>query len=72
MVHAHAVALGDADPESLRENYELGLRAFETEDMPAAVEATQGLRSAPRAFYVGRNEPVVRFWCEQWRQALGE
>ena len=72
VVHAHAVSLGDADPESLRANYELGLRAFETEDMPAAVEATHGLRSAPRPFYVGRNEPVLRFWCEQWRRALGE
>lgn len=72
VVHAHSVALGDGDPESLRQNVELGMRAFETEDMPAAVDATQGLLAAPRPFYVGRNEPVLRFWCEQWRKALGE
>jgi phenylpropionate dioxygenase-like ring-hydroxylating dioxygenase large terminal subunit len=70
VVHAHAVALDPADREQLRANYELGLRAFETEDLPATVETHQGLRSTGRPFHVGSNEPVLRFWCEQWRRAI--
>lgn len=69
VVHAHSVALEAADREALRANVELGMRAFETEDLPAAIETQQGL-VAGRPFYVGRNEPVLDFWCERWREAV--
>jgi len=70
VVHYHGVVLDAARREELRANYELGLKAFETEDLPAAVECHQGLRAGRREFFVGGNEPVLQFWCEQWRAAL--
>jgi phenylpropionate dioxygenase-like ring-hydroxylating dioxygenase large terminal subunit len=69
VVHAHSAALAAEDRDQLRANVELGMRAFETEDMPAATQTCAGLRARGGRFYVGRNEPVLRFWCEHWRRA---
>jgi phenylpropionate dioxygenase-like ring-hydroxylating dioxygenase large terminal subunit len=50
--------------------YDFGGRAFEDEDLPAAVECQRGLSAGRRDFPIGRNEAVVQFWHRQWRDAL--
>lgn len=52
--------------------YDFGGKAFENEDLPAAIQCQQGLQSARKDFPIGRNEPVVQFWHRQWRQRLKE
>lgn len=50
--------------------YDFGGKAFENEDLPAAVECQRGLSAGKKDFPIGRNEPVVQFWHKQWRQRL--
>jgi phenylpropionate dioxygenase-like ring-hydroxylating dioxygenase large terminal subunit len=50
--------------------YDFGGQAFETEDLPAAIECQQGLAAGRSTLHIGRNEPVVQFWHEQWRKQL--
>lgn len=50
--------------------YDFGGKAFEHEDLPAAIECQQGIAAARKDFPIGRNEPVVQFWHRQWREAL--
>lgn len=60
-------------PEKMEESraaYAFGGQAFETEDLPAAVECQQGLASGRETIFIGRNEPVVQFWHRVWRSAL--
>jgi len=52
--------------------YDFGGKAFENEDLPAAIQCQQGLQSARKDFPIGRNEPVVQFWHRQWRERLKE
>lgn len=52
--------------------YDFGGKAFENEDLPAAIECQQGLQAARKNFPIGRNEPVVQFWHRQWRERLKE
>jgi phenylpropionate dioxygenase-like ring-hydroxylating dioxygenase large terminal subunit len=62
-------------PEKLEESraaFEFGLRAFQTEDLPAAEQSQRGLAAGRQTLLIGRNEPVVQFWHRQWREALGD
>jgi phenylpropionate dioxygenase-like ring-hydroxylating dioxygenase large terminal subunit len=66
---------GYRDPRKLEESraaFEFGLKAFETEDLPAAEESQRGLAAGRPTLLVGRNEPVVQFWHRLWRDALGD
>jgi phenylpropionate dioxygenase-like ring-hydroxylating dioxygenase large terminal subunit len=58
--------------EESRAAFEFGLKAFETEDIPAAEESQRGLAAGRPTLLVGRNEPVVQFWHRLWREALGD
>jgi phenylpropionate dioxygenase-like ring-hydroxylating dioxygenase large terminal subunit len=58
--------------KSSLEVYDFGGKAFENEDLPAAIECQQGLQSARKDFPIGRNEPVVQFWHRLWRERLKE
>lgn len=51
-------------------SYDFGGKAFENEDLPAAIECQQGISAARKDFPIGRNEPVVQFWHRQWREYL--
>lgn len=72
VVHYAGVYFDEAKREALRENYALGLQAFENEDLPAALETQQGLAAGRAKFFAGSNEPVVQFWLEQWRAAVDD
>ena len=50
--------------------YDFGGKAFENEDLPAAIECQAGLAAGREHILIGRNEPVVQFWHKVWRQAL--
>jgi phenylpropionate dioxygenase-like ring-hydroxylating dioxygenase large terminal subunit len=50
--------------------YDFGGKAFETEDLPAALESQQGLLAGRERILIGRNEPVVQFWHRMWREKL--
>jgi phenylpropionate dioxygenase-like ring-hydroxylating dioxygenase large terminal subunit len=50
--------------------YNFGGKAFENEDLPVAIECQQGIAAARKDFPIGRNEPVVQFWHQQWRDLL--
>lgn len=54
------------------EVYDFGGKAFEHEDLPAAIQCQQGLASRGKDFPIGRNEPVVQFWHRKWREQLKE
>jgi phenylpropionate dioxygenase-like ring-hydroxylating dioxygenase large terminal subunit len=51
-------------------SYDFGGKAFEHEDLPAAMECQQGLNAGKKDFLIGSNEPVVQFWHKQWRDLL--
>jgi len=51
--------------------YDFGGKAFETEDLIAAIQCQQGLSSGRSQLYIGSNEPVVQFWHRLWREAVG-
>ncbi len=53
-----------------RAAFEFGLRAFQTEDLPAAEESQRGLAAGRQTLLIGRNEPVVQFWHRLWRYSL--
>jgi len=59
----------DKRQESL-EVYDFGGKAFENEDLPAAIECQLGLSASGKDFPIGRNESVVQFWHRQWRNLL--
>lgn len=64
---------GWRNPDKLEESraaFEFGAQAFETEDLPAAVESQRGLAAGRPVLYIGRNEPVVQFWHRLWREAV--
>jgi len=67
VIHYSGVYFDESKREALRENYALGLKAFETEDLPAALETHQGLAAGRARLFAGTNEPVVQFWLRQWR-----
>jgi phenylpropionate dioxygenase-like ring-hydroxylating dioxygenase large terminal subunit len=50
--------------------YDFGGKAFENEDLPAAIQCQTGLVAGRQQFFVGSNEPVVQFWHRLWREAL--
>jgi hypothetical protein len=50
--------------------YDFGGKAFEHEDLPAAVECQQGLSTGREKLFIGKNEPVVQFWHRVWREKL--
>ena len=50
--------------------YDFGGKAFENEDLPAAIECQRGISAARKDFPVGRNEAVLQFWHRQWRDRL--
>jgi phenylpropionate dioxygenase-like ring-hydroxylating dioxygenase large terminal subunit len=50
--------------------YDFGGKAFENEDLPAAIECQQGLAAGREVIHIGTNEAVVQFWHRVWRQAL--
>jgi len=52
--------------------YDFGGKAFENEDLIAAIECQQGINAAKKDFPIGRNESVVQFWHKQWRTLLKE
>lgn len=56
--------------EESRAAYDFGGKAFEDEDLPAAVECQQGLSNGREKILIGRNEPVVQFWHRMWREKL--
>jgi phenylpropionate dioxygenase-like ring-hydroxylating dioxygenase large terminal subunit len=58
--------------EDSRAAYAFGGLAFETEDLPAAVECQQGLAAGRETLFIGRNEPVVQFWHRLWREQLAD
>lgn len=58
--------------EDSRAAYAFGGLAFETEDLPAAVECQQGLAAGREVLFIGRNEPVVQFWHRLWREQLAD
>lgn len=61
--------LKDKRKEAL-EIFEFGVRAFETEDLSAAIASQQGLMAGREKIHIGRNEPVVQFWHRLWRESL--
>ncbi|HQQ64407.1 MAG TPA: aromatic ring-hydroxylating dioxygenase subunit alpha [Pseudomonadales bacterium] len=56
--------------EASRAAYDFGGKAFEHEDLPAAIECQQGLTRGREKIVIGRNEPVVQFWHRMWREQL--
>lgn len=60
----------EAKREALIPNVALGTRAFEEEDLPAAIECQQGLAAGRTRMFAGANEPIVQFWLRQWREAV--
>lgn len=56
--------------ESSLAAYDFGGKAFENEDLPAAIECQQGLLAGREQLFIGRNEPVVQFWHRLWRSRL--
>lgn len=52
--------------------YDFGGKAFEEEDLPAAIECQRGLSATRQRILIGANEPVVQFWHRQWRELLRE
>jgi phenylpropionate dioxygenase-like ring-hydroxylating dioxygenase large terminal subunit len=60
----------EAQLEQSRAGWALGIKAFEGEDLPAAEESQRGLAGGRDRLLIGRNEPVVQFWHQQWRNAL--
>lgn len=56
--------------EDSRAAYDFGGKAFENEDLPAAIECQAGLTAGREHILIGRNEPVVQFWHRLWRERL--
>ena len=52
--------------------FEFGVKAFETEDLSAAIASQQGLLAGREKMHIGRNEPVVQFWHRLWRETLAK
>lgn len=48
------------------------LRAFETEDLPVAVECQRGVSAGRSTRFVGRNGSVVQSWHRLWRETLDD
>ncbi len=58
--------------QAARATYELGVRIFEGEDLPAAEECQRGIATRGRPIEIGRNEPVVQWWHQRWLDELHE
>jgi phenylpropionate dioxygenase-like ring-hydroxylating dioxygenase large terminal subunit len=56
--------------EASRAAYDFGGKAFENEDLPAAIECQAGLVAGREHILIGRNEPIVQFWHRLWREKL--
>jgi phenylpropionate dioxygenase-like ring-hydroxylating dioxygenase large terminal subunit len=50
--------------------YDFGGKAFENEDLPAAIECQQGLSAGREVIHIGTNEAVVQFWHRVWKDKL--
>ncbi|MEZ4334270.1 MAG: aromatic ring-hydroxylating dioxygenase subunit alpha [Myxococcota bacterium] len=70
VVHTANVYFDAAKREAMIANVALGTRAFEEEDLPAAVETQQGLAAGRAELFAGANEPIVQLWLRQWREAV--
>ena len=70
VVHTVNAYFDESKREELAPNVALGQKAFEEEDLPAAIETQQGLAAGRSQFFVGTNEPIVQFWLRQWREAV--
>lgn len=64
------VRLPSDRPSDALAAFEFGGAAFENEDLVAAVECQRGLSAGTPTIRIGRNEPVVQFWHERWRNDL--
>lgn len=56
--------------DSAQGAYDFGGHAFEHEDLVAAVECQRGLSASGGPIQIGRNEPMVQFWHQVWREQL--
>jgi phenylpropionate dioxygenase-like ring-hydroxylating dioxygenase large terminal subunit len=61
----------DCDPQQAAQAYEFGGDVFEREDLPVAEECQRGSTASGRDLLLGRNEPLLQFWHQLWRDALG-
>jgi len=60
----------DCNVEQARQAYEFGGDVFAREDLPIAEDCQRGLEAGRRDLLLGRNEPLLHFWHQQWRAAL--
>ncbi len=64
------ISAPDCEPDAARAAYEFGGEVFAKEDLPAAEQSQRGIAAALRPLPLGRNEPLLQFWHQQWRDAL--
>jgi phenylpropionate dioxygenase-like ring-hydroxylating dioxygenase large terminal subunit len=64
------VGRGDCDLEQARRAYEFGGEVFTGEDLPVAEACQRGLSASQRDQLLGRNEPLLQFWHQLWRDAI--
>ena len=50
--------------------FNFGFDVFSGEDLPIAEQAQQAYEAGQQTMIIGRNEPVVAFWQNQWAEVL--
>ncbi|GHD18836.1 ribosomal subunit interface protein [Halioglobus japonicus] len=59
-----------SDLDQARLAYEFGGDVFENEDLAIAPQCQQGIAASRADLIIGRNEPLLQFWHEQWQAAI--
>ncbi len=65
-VHFTGLYRNQDAPEASREMFEFGYQVFTEEDLPIAESCQRGFDAGLPDMAIGSNEPVVKFWFEQW------
>jgi phenylpropionate dioxygenase-like ring-hydroxylating dioxygenase large terminal subunit len=60
----------DCDADTARQAFEFGGDVFANEDLPMAEECQRGLAAREGEIPLGRNEALLQFWHQLWRDAV--